>query len=219
MRCVSSWPREINRKWELARQVGQEGVATESAFSERRQPIPRSNWLLRLWQTHLSLPPSGCLPKVYVCMCVCVWGSRQTEASHRGSLQLQPNELAALALTHTPHTHTHSPQRRLSLQPWDTEEEGGEERRERQRVAERESEDEGVREERGRERQRETGGVWGRTPWLQIRGWLRCCYGLYHYRLWAPRELTATKVRVCACVCQLSGIDRVKQCIFSDSRD
>ena len=106
MQCASSWPREINRKWELARQVGWEGVATESAFSVRRQPIPRSNWLLRLWQTHLSLPPSGCLPKVYVCMCVCVCEGagrlkRATEAaSNSNPMSSQPSHSHTL-LTHT----------------------------------------------------------------------------------------------------------------------
>ena len=94
---------------------------------------------------------------MYVCVCVREGAGRLKRATEAASnsnpMSSQPSH------SHTLLTHTHSPQRRLSLQPWDTEEEGGEERRERQRVAERESEDEGVREERGRERQRETGGV------------------------------------------------------------
>lgn len=168
--------------------------------------MPRSNWLPPFWQTRPSLPPSFFLPKLYLCMCVCM-----RELADWREPQRQP--LTPTQWAHSLHTHTQNLSSALCphslFNPGTQEEEGGESterERKRQWVAERESEGEGVREERGRERQRETGGVWGRTPWLQIRGWLRCCYGLYHYRLWAPREVTAMKVRkrervfVCVCV-------------------
>lgn len=110
-------------------------------------------------------------------MCVCLWGSRQTEASRGGRLQLQSNERAALT-----HRRTH-----LNPGTQEEEEEEGESEGETLREAARESE--GVREG-------ETGRVWGRTPWLQIRGWLLCFCGLYPSRLWVQREPAATKVRL-----------------------
>lgn len=160
---------------------------------------------------------------MYVCVCACDGAGRLRRATEAGS-NSKPNELAVRTSIHThsscTHTHAHTLPHTLLLSAGSRScfnpgtQKKKKERSKRQRVAERESEGAGVREERGRERQRETGGVWGRTPWLQIQGWLRCCYGLYLYRLWAPQELTATKVRVCVGV--LIGL--VKQCIFSYSR-
>lgn len=160
MMCASLWPREINR--DLA-QAGRTGALT-------------ADWLLWLWQTCRSLPLlAACRNCTYEC--VCVRGSRQTEASRGGRLQLQPNERTAL-------TH-----RRTHLNPGTQEEEEEEGESEGETLSEAARESEGVREG-------ETGRVWGRTPWLQIRGWLLCFCGLYPSRLWARREPTATKVRL-----------------------
>jgi len=133
--------------------VGREGVATERALCVQHRPIQRSNWLMRLWQSHLFPPPStGRLPKVCVCVCVCAREpgrlNRATEAgSNSNPMSLQPSHS---------HTHTRLPLcRRLSLQTQGLGRrrrrgrERGERERERQRVAEREK---GVREERGRGR-------------------------------------------------------------------
>ena len=70
-------------------------------------PIPRSNWLAETLTDALVPPPlrlstSKCM---YVCVCVCEGAGRLKRATEAGS-NSKPNELAALALTHTPRAHT-----------------------------------------------------------------------------------------------------------------
>lgn len=121
---------------------------------------------------------------------------RETQVNHRSTEAERQRALlnTTLQWARSLHTRAHKLLTHNTSSPFSCRTQRKEqERRERQTRSERESEGEGVREER-RGEERESCGLLERTAWLQIRDWLRCFCGLYHYRVLARREAAATKV-------------------------
>lgn len=177
------------RKWESTRQVRQR----ETTSGIWCQPL--RCYLLLMLSCACSSPflrvPAG--SEVNAWMCDCVWGRHKwtTEPQRQRGRELSSTTLQWARSLHTRAQKllTHNTSSPFSCRTQRKEQE----RRERQTRSERESEGEGVREER-RGEERESCGLLERTAWLQIRDWLRCFCGLYHYRVLARREAAATKV-------------------------
>lgn len=176
------------RKWESTRQVRQR----ETTSGIWCQPL--RCYLLLMLSCACSSPflrvPAG--SEVNAWMCDCVWGRHKwtTEAQRQRGRELSStqhsNEPAAFTRAHTnsspttPALHSAVGHRGRSRR--------GEKDRHAARGRVR------VRELERRGEERESCGLLERTAWLQIRDWLRCFCGLYHYRVLARREAAATKV-------------------------